>query len=200
MKNKILILDFGSQFTQLITRRCRELGFYSFIIPGTSDLNRIRDFGAGAIILSGGPASTYEEGSPQLTNGFWNYVETEKLPLLGICYGMQLMVREFGGTVKPAHKREYGRMSVNVNAPSPLYSGIESFEAWMSHGDETEKLPDGFKLLATSAEGAVASMAHESKPHYGIQFHPEVAHTQHGIKMLKNFLENCAKLKGDWKA
>ncbi len=199
MNNKILILDFGSQFTQLITRRCRELGFYSFIIPGTSDLNRIRDFDAGAIVLSGGPASTYEEGSPQLANGFWDFVDSAKMPVLGICYGMQLMVREFGGTVKPAHKREYGRMGVKVNRANPLYADIDTFEAWMSHGDETAELPKGFELIASSVEGAVTSMAHTSKPYYGIQFHPEVAHTQNGTRILKNFLETCANLKGDWK-
>jgi GMP synthase (glutamine-hydrolysing) len=199
MKNKILILDFGSQFTQLIARRCRELGFYSFIIPGTSDLKRIQDFEAGAIILSGGPASTYEEGSPQLHHGFWDFIHSENLPVLGICYGMQLMVREFGGTVKPAHKREYGRMGVKVEKQNKLYSGIETFEAWMSHGDETEKLPAGFELIASSVEGAVASMAHNTKPFFGIQFHPEVSHTERGTDILRNFLETCANLKADWK-
>lgn len=199
MNNKILILDFGSQFTQLIARRCRELGYYSFILPGTTELERIRDFQASAIVLSGGPASTYEEGSPQLATGFWNWIESHQLPVLGICYGMQLMVRQFGGTVKPAHKREYGRMKVNVDITNPLYQGIDAFEAWMSHGDETEKLPAGFVKIATSAEGAVASMTHESKPYYGIQFHPEVAHTQYGTLILKNFFETCARLKADWK-
>ena len=199
MTNKILILDFGSQFTQLIARRARELGFYSFVIPGPSGLNRIQEFQPGAIILSGGPASTYEEGSPQLAAGFWSFVEAEKLPVLGVCYGMQLIVREFGGTVKAAQKREYGRMKVKVAASHPLYTNIDSFEAWMSHGDETEKLPSGFKQIAASAAGAVASIAHTSKPIYGIQFHPEVAHTERGIEILKNFLIDCAKLKDDWK-
>lgn len=199
MTNKILILDFGSQFTQLIARRARELGFFSFIIPGTSDLKRIQDFNPGAIILSGGPNSTYEEGSPQLTSGFWKHIEEKNIPILGVCYGMQLMVREFGGSVKAAHKREYGRMRVSINSTHALFNSIQSFEAWMSHGDETEKLPSGFKQIGTSAEGAVASIAHESKNILGIQFHPEVAHTERGTEILKNFFVNCAKLTADWK-
>lgn len=199
MSNKILILDFGSQFTQLIARRSRELGFFSFIIPGTSDLKRIQDFNPGAIILSGGPNSTYEEGSPQLHSGFWNHVDQKKIPVLGVCYGMQLMVREFGGEVKSAHKKEYGRMRVDIQGNHPLFAGIQKFEAWMSHGDETEKLPHGFKQIGTSAEGAVASIAHESKAIYGIQFHPEVAHTERGTEILKNFFVSCAKLTADWK-
>lgn len=199
MSNKVLILDFGSQFTQLIARRARELGFFSFIIPGTSDLKRIQDFNAGAIILSGGPNSTYEAGSPQLNKGFWDFVNERKIPTLGVCYGMQLIVREFCGEVKPAQKREYGRMKVQINSPHALYSGIQSFEAWMSHGDETEKLPLGFKQIGTSSEGAVASIAHDSKPIYGIQFHPEVAHTENGTKILNNFFTGCAKLTSDWK-
>ncbi len=199
MTNKILILDFGSQFTQLIARRARELGFFSFIIPGTSPLKRIQDFNPGAIILSGGPSSTYEDGSPQLVAGFWNHVNENKIPILGVCYGMQLMVREFGGNVKPALKREYGRMGVQSNSTHPLFSKIENFQAWMSHGDETEKLPNGFTQIATSAEGAVAAISHTSKTIMGIQFHPEVAHTEHGTQILKNFFIDCAKLKADWK-
>jgi len=199
MSNKILILDFGSQFTQLIARRARELGFYSYVIPGPSALARIQEFKPGAIILSGGPSSTYEEGSPQLTPGFWSFIKTEKLPVLGICYGMQLIVREFGGSVKPAQKREYGRMKVKLSTPHPLFAGIESFEAWMSHSDETEKLPSGFQLLASSAAEAVASIAHVNEPIFGIQFHPEVAHTERGIEILRNFLISCAQLKEDWK-
>jgi GMP synthase (glutamine-hydrolysing) len=199
MNNKILILDFGSQFTQLIARRCRELGYYSFIIPGTSSLERIVDFHASTIVLSGGPASTYEAGSPQLADGFWDWVDAKPIPIIGICYGMQLMVRQFGGSVKSAHKREYGRMKVVTNIAHPLFAEIQSFEAWMSHGDETERLPPHFIKLATSAEGAVASMAHESKPYYGIQFHPEVAHTEQGSRILKNFFESCASLLPDWK-
>ena len=181
MSNKLLILDFGSQFTQLIARRARELGFFSFIIPGTSPLKRIQDFNAGAIILSGGPNSTYEEGSPQLNADFWTFVDDKKLPVLGVCYGMQLIVREFGGEIKSAHKKEYGRMNVAVNTPHPLFANINSFEAWMSHGDETVKLPNEFKQIATSAEGAVASISHQSRLVISKAFTPLAS-----LKILKN--------------
>lgn len=199
MSNKILILDFGSQFTQLIARRARELGYFSFILPGTSKLDRIRNFDPGAIILSGGPASTYEAGSPQLDPDFWNYRNERNLPVLGVCYGMQLMVRHFGGSIEPALKREYGRMAVDVLENHTLFEGIRKFEAWMSHGDETTKIPPTFQLLAKSAVGAVASIAHPTLPICGIQFHPEVAHTEQGTIMLKNFFSQCAKLTPDWK-
>ena len=197
--NKVLILDFGSQFTQLIARRLRELGYYSFILPGTSDLKRIQDFGAKAVILSGGPSSVYETDSPQLATGFWNYIETSKLPLLGICYGMQLLVQEFKGEIKSAHKKEYGRMGVVVQENCQLFKGVKSFNAWMSHGDETTLMPEGFALAAKSAEGAVASIWHKTFPYYGIQFHPEVTHTEQGTTLLQNFLSHCAGLTPDWK-
>ena len=196
--NKILILDFGSQFTQLIARRMREFGFYSFIMPGTTKLDRIESFGAKAVILSGGPSSVYEDGSPQLDEGFWKWVETHQLPVLGICYGMQLLVQEFKGEIKSASKREYGRMAVNCEEDAKLFEGLKTFQAWMSHGDETTAMPKGFKLAAKSIEGAVASIAHDVLPYYGIQFHPEVTHTESGTQILKNFLEKIAKLKPDW--
>jgi GMP synthase (glutamine-hydrolysing) len=197
-QNKILILDFGSQFTQLIARRMREFGFYSFIMPGTTSLDRIKSFQAKAVILSGGPSSVYETGSPQLVEGFWKWIASEKLPVLGICYGMQLMVQEFKGEIKSASKREYGRMGVKTESGSLLFQGITDFKAWMSHGDETAKLPAGFKISAKSVEGAVASIAHVTLPYFGIQFHPEVTHTESGSQILKNFLERVANLKPDW--
>jgi GMP synthase (glutamine-hydrolysing) len=196
--NKILILDFGSQFTQLIARRMRELGFYSFIMPGTATLDRIQAFEAKAIILSGGPSSVYEEGSPQLDSGFWNFIEKNHLPVLGICYGMQLMVQEFKGEIKSASKKEYGRMGVQTVSGTTLFDGVHEFKAWMSHGDETHKIPNGFKQIAKSIEGAVASIAHDTRPYFGIQFHPEVTHTESGTQILKNFLSKVAKLKPDW--
>lgn len=198
--NKILILDFGSQFTQLIARRLRELGYYSFILPGTASFERIKNFDAKAIILSGGPSSVYEEGSPKLDPEFWGYTQNSKLPVLGICYGMQLLVQQFKGEIKSASKKEYGRMEVKVEKlSSPLFKGIETFNAWMSHGDETHQLPEHFKLSAKSIEGAVASITHESLPYYGIQFHPEVTHTEQGTTILQNFLSICAGLVPDWK-
>jgi len=196
--SKILILDYGSQFTQLIARRIREAGFYSFVLPGTAPLARIKEFAPKAVILSGGPSSVYEEGSPKPDAGLWNYLEEANLPTLGICYGMQLLVQQGGGEIKPAHKREYGRMEVRIENASPLFAGIEKFQAWMSHGDETAELPRGFRLTAKSIEGAVASITHETRPVYGIQFHPEVTHTGQGTAIIRNFLENCARLSPDW--
>ncbi|MBC7395847.1 MAG: glutamine-hydrolyzing GMP synthase [Bdellovibrionales bacterium] len=197
--NKVLILDFGSQFTQLIARRMRELNYYSFILPGTVSLDRIKSFEPQAVILSGGPASVYEAGSPQLHPEFWDYAKQTKMPVLGICYGMQLMVKEFNGAITAAAKREYGRMEVQPHADeSLLFSGLTKFQAWMSHGDETSTLPQGFKLSAKSIEGAVAAITHEIHPYFGIQFHPEVTHTDQGTKLLKNFLEKAAKLSPDW--
>ncbi len=197
--NKILILDFGSQFTQLIARRIRELGYYSFILPGTTPLERIQDFAPKAIILSGGPSSVYEKDSPHPVAGFWKWLETSKIPTLGVCYGMQLMVQEFGGKVHPADRKEYGRMGVQIVKSHPLFSGITSFQAWMSHGDETDQLPNGFELIGKSTAGAVASMAHTTLPWMGIQFHPEVAHTERGTDILKNFIAGVSKLTADWK-
>ena len=197
--NKVLILDFGSQFTQLIARRLRELGYYSFILPGVSSLERIQNFKPNTIILSGGPSSVYEVGSPQLAQNFWKWAQDSKMPILGICYGMQLMVQEFGGKISSAHKREYGRMHVNVEKKSPLFEQIDHFEAWMSHGDETKDYPKEFFISAKSKEGAVAAITHTSLPYHGIQFHPEVTHTQRGAEILKNFLVRCANLQPDWK-
>ena len=197
--NKILILDFGSQFTQLIARRIRELGYYSFILPGTSALERIENFAPNAVILSGGPSSVYETGSPQLAEGFWNWAEKNKMPTLGVCYGMQLMVQQFGGKIRSASHKEYGRMGVQIEAKHPLFEGVTAFQAWMSHGDETENLPSGFVLVGKSAAGAVASMAHTTLPYVGIQFHPEVAHTERGTDILRNFISGMAKLTANWK-
>jgi GMP synthase (glutamine-hydrolysing) len=196
--NKVLVLDFGSQFTQLITRRLRELGFFSYVLSGTTDLQKIKEFEAKAIILSGGPSSVYEEGAPKLAEGFWTYAEKSNLPVLGICYGMQLMMHEFGGSVKPAAKREYGRMNVKVVSKNPLFEGIDSFEAWMSHGDHVDTAAREFSVIAHSAAGAVAAIAHATRAYFGIQFHPEVTHTEKGAQILKNFLSS-AGLKADWK-
>jgi GMP synthase (glutamine-hydrolysing) len=195
----ILILDFGSQYTQLIARRARELGYYSYVISGTSDLARIQEFNPKAIVLSGGPNSVYDPRAPKIAAGFWDYARETKMPLLGICYGMQLFTQEMGGKVRPAPKREYGRMGVKtLVAPSKLLHGIEQFQAWMSHGDEAETLPRGFKLIAQSVEGAVAAITHDEHPWTGIQFHPEVTHTERGQDILKNFFERVAGLKPNW--
>lgn len=201
--SKILILDYGSQYTQLIARRVRELGYYSFILPGDAPLARIEEFAPSAIVLSGGPSSVYDVGAPQLPDGLLEYREKKSLALLGVCYGMQLLVQAYGGEVKGANHREYGRMGVKPEPTSKLLAGLpapgtKSFQAWMSHGDETKKLPAGFQLSALSESGAIAAMENAPEKMYALQFHPEVTHTENGKKLLENFLREIAGLSPDW--
>lgn len=195
---KILILDYGSQYTQLIARRVRELGFYSFIMPGDSRLERIQEFNPAALILSGGPSSVYEEGAPQLPDGLLKFQNDRRVPMLGVCYGMQLLVQAFQGEVKRGQKREYGRMGVTPDTSSALFQGFSGFNAWMSHGDETHVLPKDFRLCARSAAGAVAAMENTTQKIYALQFHPEVTHTEGGKLILKRFLEELGGLAPDW--
>lgn len=220
--NKILILDYGSQYTQLIARRVRELGFYSYVFPGDANLERIREFEPQAVILSGGPSSVYDPGAPELPKGFLAYQTEREIPVLGICYGLQLLVQAFGGEVKPGQKREYGRMGVipepTSNDEKSLFPARSPFRAdaglvkdangmvttathrqvWMSHGDETAKLPEGFRLAAKSESGAVAAIESPAKKLYALQFHPEVTHSENGSDLLRHFLTGIAGLKPDW--
>jgi GMP synthase (glutamine-hydrolysing) len=196
----VLILDYGSQYTQLITRRIRELGFYSRILPGDVSLERIAGFEPRAIVLSGGPSSVYDSDAPQLPPGFLKYQEENKIPLLGICYGMQLLVKTLGGEVKKAKVREYGRMEVKPAVGSEFFaSGLTApFQAWMSHGDETERVPSGFKISAHSASGSIAAMENVARQIYAFQFHAEVTHTENGRELLARFLSGLGGLRPDW--
>lgn len=194
----ILILDYGSQYTQLITRRVRELGFYSKILPCDVSLERIRSLNPHAIILSGGPNSVYEEGAPELPAGFLEYQSEKKLPLLGICYGMQLLAKTLGGKVHSAQVREYGRMEVQLLSGSKLFPQSQKIKVWMSHGDETELLPPGFYESARSVSGALAAMENPEQKIYALQFHPEVTHTEGGKELLGRFLKDLAGLNPDW--
>ncbi len=220
--NKILILDYGSQYTQLIARRMREIGFYSYVFPGDASLERIREFGPKAVVLSGGPSSVYDAGAPQLPEGFLEFQAKEKLPVLGICYGLQLLVQAFGGEVRPGHKREYGRMGIVPEAstvqtsrlfpsgsPFRVGAGLSkdetgavstpvSKQVWMSHGDETGNLPREFQLTAKSSSGAIAALEHPERQLYAIQFHPEVTHSEGGMELLRHFLVGVAGLHPDW--
>ncbi len=204
---KILILDYGSQYTQLIARRVREIGFYSFVFPGDTSLARIKEFGPSAIILSGGPNSVYDPGAPQLPEGLLDFQAEMKLPILGICYGLQLLVQAFGGEVKPGLKREYGRMGVIPEGRSVLFPAGSHFithdseparQVWMSHGDETAKLPRDFILAAKSTSGAVAAIEDPERKLFALQFHPEVTHSENGIDLLRHFLCTVAGLTPDW--
>ncbi|MFZ9596027.1 MAG: glutamine-hydrolyzing GMP synthase [Bdellovibrionia bacterium] len=194
----ILVLDYGSQYTQLITRRFRELGYYSLILPGNVSLTRIQALAPQAIVLSGGPASVYASGAPRLPEGFLNYQLQSGVPVLGICYGMQLLVKSLGGSVRQAQVREYGRMVVCPTSESQFFQAEQAFSAWMSHGDETEKLPPGFQASALSASGSMAAMENAPRKIFGLQFHPEVTHTENGQSLLSRFLKHWAGLEPDW--
>ncbi|MCC7440908.1 MAG: glutamine-hydrolyzing GMP synthase [Bdellovibrionales bacterium] len=194
----VVILDYGSQYTQLIARRVRELGIYSRVLSGDASLARIQELDPKAVILSGGPSSVYDAGAPTLPAGFLEEQRRTKLPTLGVCYGMQLLVRDLGGKVDRAEKREYGKMDVHPESGSRLFSGRPKFSAWMSHGDESAELPKGFRLAAKSAAGAVAAAEAPELGLYGLQFHPEVTHTERGMELLRAFLLDIAGIRPDW--
>jgi len=196
--DRVLILDFGSQVTQLIARRVREAGVYCEIHPFSAGEDRIRAFGPRAIILSGGPASVTEEGSPRADDS----VFTLGVPVLGICYGQQTMCEQLGGKVEPGETREFGRAFVDVKEDCALFEGVWQVGAreqvWMSHGDRVTRLPDGFRIVAQSEGAPYAIVADDTRRFYGVQFHPEVVHTPHGDALIRNFLFKVAGLKGDW--
>ena len=194
----VLIIDYGSQYTQLIARRIRELGIYSFILPGDVSLERIQAFNPQAMILSGGPSSVYDADAPTLPAGLLDYQASQKLPLLGICYGMQLVAQALGGKVERADKREYGRMPMIPVAGSVLFPQGGTRNVWMSHGDETRAVPAGFKLVGSSQSGSFAAMENAERGIFALQFHPEVTHTEGGHELLKHFLIDLAGVKADW--
>ena len=191
----ILIIDFGSQFNQLIARRVRECGVYCIIAPPNMPIERIKELDPQGIILSGGPSSIYEAKSPRVDHAIFDL----GIPVLGICYGMQFMVDVLGGTVKQAHKREYGFAELRIEHPLPLFKDIPaSSEVWMSHGDSITQLPPGFSVTATTENTPVAATADERRKLFGFQFHPEVAHTRRGKQMLLNFLFEVCGCKRNW--
>ena len=198
MTDRVLILDFGSQYTQLIARRVRESGVYSEIRPFDIGEAAIREFGAQAIILSGGPASVAAEGTPAAPPLVFGL----GVPVLGICYGEQTMVDRLGGNVESSDHREFGRATLRVEAGSALFDGVwqpgETHQVWMSHGDRVVSLPDGFRVVATSEAAPFAAIADEDRRFYGVQFHPEVVHTPSGAQLLKNFTHGIAGCAGDW--
>ncbi|HSW40295.1 MAG TPA: glutamine-hydrolyzing GMP synthase [Acidobacteriota bacterium] len=191
----ILILDFGSQYTQLIGRRVRELSVYCEIAPYWSALEKIESCRPSGIILSGGPDSVCREGSPSLPPEIF----TTGIPLLGICYGLQLIARTLGGSViSGGDRREFGKALVAIRKPDALFTDVpEQFQAWMSHGDRVEQLPPGFELLAESG-GRVAAAADESRKLWALQFHPEVVHTHYGKAIFENFLIRICGCRRDW--
>ncbi|WP_027184856.1 glutamine-hydrolyzing GMP synthase [Desulfovibrio inopinatus] len=196
--DKVIILDFGSQYTQLIARRIRETGVYSEILPCTASLEEIKQSGAKAIILSGGPSSVTESGSPRLDPELLEL----GLPLLGICYGMQLIAHNLsGGRVSAARDREYGRAEFEILEKSLLFDGIDpsrTHTVWMSHGDKVMLPPEGFTVIGRTKNVDVAAIADSSRNIYALQFHPEVAHTEDGGVILHNFLFKIANLNANW--
>ena len=192
----IIVLDFGSQYTQLIARRLRELSVYSEVLPFDTAPDQIASRRPVGIILSGGPRSVSDPGAPQCDRGVFD----RGVPVLGICYGMQMMADLLGGRVASAPQREYGHATVHVRQDAGrLFAGLPGeFRVWASHGDFVASLPPGFSVLATSANAPIAAMADESTRHYALLFHPEVVHTEHGTEVLRNFANEICGCAGDW--
>lgn len=193
--NMILIIDFGSQYNQLIARRVRECRVYCRIEPPGIDFDYIKELHPEGIILSGGPSSIYDQGSPVIDYRVFEM----NIPVLGICYGMQYMVDSLGGSVRQAEKREYGFAELNIKKDLGIFKGIEKkTDCWMSHGDSMEKAPAGFAIAASTENTKAAAIVNSSKKFYGFQFHPEVQHTSKGKLMLKNFLFDACGCQRTW--
>ncbi|MEZ5359902.1 MAG: glutamine-hydrolyzing GMP synthase [Candidatus Zixiibacteriota bacterium] len=191
----ILILDFGSQYTQLIARRVREQSVYCEIVPFNADLSAYAEKNLKGYILSGGPASVLEADSPMLPVSFF---ETDT-PILGICYGLQLMAHQMGGKLVRSTNREYGRATIDVVSQNDLLKGVNGRNnVWMSHGDSVEAIPEGFTILAKTNDIPFAAVANDERKFYGVQFHPEVKHTDNGTSILRNFLFDICGVSGDW--
>ncbi len=196
----ILIVDFGSQVTQLIARRIREHGVYAEIIPFShAAYEKFIDTSPRGIILSGGPSSVYDGNAPTLDFDIRSLVEKTSIPVLGICYGLQLLVHQAGGRVVPANQREYGRADLVIDYPDPLFEGVPSpTVVWMSHGDAIAELPADYLPIAHTENAPYAAVRHRTLPIWGLQFHPEVHHTTYGALILENFARRIAKIVGTW--
>jgi GMP synthase (glutamine-hydrolysing) len=191
----ILVLDFGSQYTQLVARKLRESGVYTEVIPYRENIEDIKARKPQGIILSGGPASVYAEDAYKPDDGIWEL----GLPILGICYGMQLITQHFGGSVIPADHHEYGKAKLKVENDSSIFHGIEdNSTVWMSHGDRAESIPAGFEVIGTSENSPYAAIADESRKVYAFQYHPEVHHSELGTAMLKNFAKHICGCDSTW--
>ncbi|HET6370954.1 MAG TPA: glutamine-hydrolyzing GMP synthase, partial [Nitrospiria bacterium] len=206
--NKIIIYDFGSQYTQLIARRVRESKVYSEIVPPNYPIDKLKAARPAGIILSGGPSSVYDKKAPFSDPKLLSL----GIPVLGICYGMQLMTHQLGGRVGRAEKREYGKAELAIDDRTDLFKGIIGVDGgvdgggsgggktvvWMSHGDRIEALPEGFVSLAHTDNSPAAAMRHRQRPLYALQFHPEVVHTPRGVEILQNFLFEVCKCQPTW--
>ncbi|MGB9852038.1 MAG: glutamine-hydrolyzing GMP synthase [Candidatus Kapaibacteriota bacterium] len=194
MKEKIIVLDFGSQYTQLIARKIRECGVFAEIHPYNIPFEEIKKIEPKGIVLSGGPSSVYEENAPRPDDAIFS----QKIPILGICYGLQLITFHFGGDVDKAAKREYGRAKFKLLSKNPLFDNIpDESTVWMSHSDKVEKIPPGFEVLGTT-ENAISAIYNSEKRIYGLQFHPEVHHTEYGKQILENFVVKICGCSKTW--
>jgi len=197
---RILILDFGSQYTRLIARRVREAGVYSEIHPHDMPAEALQGFQATGIILSGGPESVAADDAPEVSDA----VVESGVPILGICYGMQALAAKLGGTVESADHREFGYAEVALGGGDSLLDGVatsgQALKVWMSHGDRVETLPDGFMAIAASANAPLAGMADKDRNYYGLQFHPEVTHTENGQRIIERFVHDICACPSDWTA
>ncbi len=195
----VLVLDYGGQYSQLIARRVRELGVFSELHPYSISIEKIRSMNPRGIILSGSPYSTYEPGAPISSPEIWNL----GIPILGICYGLQLMAFQLGGEVDKAARREYGQAQLSVDDNSDLFAGVRSengkgLTVWMSHGDHLTRLPEGFEPIGHTQNAPICAIRNRDKKIYGVQFHPEVVHTPTGKEILRNFLYEICSCKGGW--
>ena len=196
--NTIIILDFGSQYTQLIARRIREIGVFSVVLPCDVDIEKIHSINPSGIILSGGPETVTKANTPKIDKDLFD----SNIPLLGICYGMQTMAQELDGVVVSSDKREFGHANIKMVEVSILFEGVNltegSLDVWMSHGDKVDQLPSNFSTIAQSGNCPIAGFQNEKKSWFGLQFHPEVTHTNQGSKILSNFVYSVCKCKKNW--
>ena len=194
-REAIIVLDYGSQYSRLIVRRVREARVYAEVLPWDAPADRVRALAPRAIILSGGPSSVYEDGAPTLPA----YILDLGVPILGICYGMQLLAHHLGGDVRPVERREFGHATVHITRADGLFAGLPAeIRVWASHGDFVRESPPGFDVAATSANAPIAAMAHSERRLYALLFHPEVAHTEGGLALLRNFAYGICGCRGDW--
>ncbi|MFX0004817.1 MAG: glutamine-hydrolyzing GMP synthase [Candidatus Hodarchaeota archaeon] len=196
----IIVLDFGGQYTHLITRRIRDLGVYSEILPFNVDIEKLKKKRPKAIILSGGPGSVYEPDDPRLEQDFYQFTIENKIPVLGICYGHHLIMHQLGGKVESKESKEYGKSNLTILESNLLFDSLEKDQiVWMSHGDQITEIAEGFKVYAKTETCPVAAYGNQVKQLYGVQFHPEVSNTPNGKKMLENFIYKIANCKKEWK-
>ncbi|MBA0763903.1 hypothetical protein Gotri_013297, partial [Gossypium trilobum] len=198
----VLILDFGSQYTHLITRRIRSLSVFSLCISGTSPLSSITSLNPKVVILSGGPHSVHADDSPSFADGFAEWAQSNGVFVLGICYGLHLLVQRLGGEVRVGEKQEYGRMEIEVEKSCGIFGGKKVGDrqvVWMSHRDEAATLPNGFEVVARSQQGAVAAVEDKDRRFYGLQYHPEVTHSPEGMETLRSFLFEVCGVNAGWK-